>query len=184
MGLVMKLERRPRTRQTPAAMRGEIRASYDRMGRNVTADLDAEVAGFDNPPTFNYAVIVTEKRYTLNVTVDRRTKAGKIFWWIDRGTGLYGETRSTYSIDPIEADFLSFDVPHIPITLPPGGLDYDPMAEPKWIRIGHVDHPGIKPRKISEGVTKKYKDRKYGKGFYRVTENSYRRAFRHWLKHR
>jgi len=182
MGMVLKLERRPRTRQTPHEMRGEMHDAYDVMGTNVIADLDAEVAAFTDPPKFKCNVIITENRYVLTITVDRRTKAGRVFWWVDKGTGLYGESGTMYSIEPIEADYLSFVIPYMPLTIPPDGLNYDPLAEPKFIRTQHVDAPGIKPRKISEGVLKKYKDRKNTKGFYRTTENAYRRAFRHFLK--
>lgn len=182
MAVTMKLVRRPRTRQTPAEMRGHITASYNTLATAIIADFDAVVAGWRNRPVFMRVVHVTGVQYYIEIKVDRRTKAGKIFWWVDRGTGLHGPSGATYPIDAVNVEYMTFVVPYIPVTIPPTGLDYNPMAEPRWVKTTHIDHPGIKPRRISARIMKKYKDRKFTGGFYRVTENAYRRAFRRFMK--
>lgn len=182
MAVTMKLVRRPRTRKTPAEMRGHITIAYNALATKIVADFDAKVMGWRNRPVFTQIVSVTGKQYFIKIKVDLRTKAGKIFRWVDKGTGLHGERGATYPIDAVNVDYMTFTVPYIPVTMPPSGLDYNPMAEPRWVKVSHIDHPGIKPRLISAAIMKKYKDRKFTGGFYRVTENAYRRAFRRFMR--
>jgi hypothetical protein len=181
VAVLFKMVRRPRTRKTPEDIRKELRKAYEYiMWPAIEADLKQEVAGWQNQPTFKFHMRISGRMYLVDVRVDRRTKAGKIFVWVDLGTMDEGNPATTYPIDAVNVPKMVFDVPYQPMTMPtpPDVLNYNPAAPIQTIATAHVDHPGIVPRRISERTFKKYRDRRNRKGFYRVTENAYRRGFR------
>lgn len=185
MTTMMRLVRRPRTREMQDEIKKELQNSYKSIvWPALKADLEAQIATWNLKPNFKYRINIRQKMYSFEVYVDRRTKAGQIYWWVDQGTGLEGPSKATYSIDAINAPILEFVVPYQPKTYPPVSLRYDPMGPPTHVKVTHVDHPGIQARKFSEIAVAKCKDRSNSKGFYRVTENAYRRAFRKYSKGR
>lgn len=183
MGVMFDLIRRPRTRNTTAIIRQELEQAYRGMESDVQADYKEELEsrGWKGQiPTIKLDVSVSGERYTVGVKIDSNVRANQIFLWVDRGTMDEGDPATTYSIDAVNVDYMTFDVPYQPQTMPPPEieLNYDPSEPVHTIRTAHVDHPGIKPRHFSQAVKARYKDRRYRKGFYRVTENAYRRGFR------
>lgn len=181
MVVAFKLIRRPRTRQTPAIIKRELEKAYRQILLPHIKDvLQKELFDWKLKPQFRFKIQISGKRYLVQVIVNTETHAGKVFMWVDRGTADEGSPGTTYPIDPVNAPALVFDVPYQPKTLPPvpPGLGYDLNEPSKTISIGHVDHPGIRPRRISEKMRKKVNNRRNRKGFYRVTENAYRRGFR------
>jgi hypothetical protein len=161
----------------------ELQAAYTGiMWPAMRADFEAQIATWNIKPEFKYRINIRQNRYSFEVYVDRRTKAGQVYWWVDQGTGLEGPNRAPYSIDAKNVPFLQFDVPYQPKSFPPVPLRYDPMSPLQHIKVTHVNHPGIQARKFSDQALAKYKDRSNSKGFYRVTENAYRRAFRKYSK--
>lgn len=186
MTLVMSLIRRPRTRIMRPVIKRELVNAYQPFKTMIPADFRKELEGWASFPEFKVKIKVTGKSYSVTVHVDRRTKMGKIFWWVDQGTGLDGPKHATYVIEPVNADFLQFSVPYQPNTLPKEPLRYNPGDSPHVVRSLHIDHPGIQARHISTKIMKKYRDRRNRQGFYRVTENAYRRGYRRlgWTKGR
>lgn len=175
----MKLIRRPRTRVTTRAVRKEIKAAYNVVGNDVIRDLNAMIAGWSTKPKFQKKVFISAKRggqWRLEIRVDRRTRGGKRFTWVDQGTGLYGRRKRRYPIRPKRKKALSFRVPHRPKTLAPGQAM--PSGQAKTVVTQLVMHPGIRPRKFTARTVKKYSNRMNRKGFYRRTENAARRGFR------
>lgn len=184
MAVMFELVRRPRTRIMRPVIRRELLQAYQPFKTMIPADIIKELQGWKAYPEITVRIKVSGKRYTVSVHIDKRTKMGKIYWWVDQGTGLDGPQHSTYVIEPVVADFLQFDVPYQPNTMPTEPLRYNPNEPSHTMRSLHIDHPGIQARNISEKVMRKYRDRKNRQGFYRVTENAYRRGYRRlgWTK--
>lgn len=179
MPVLFDLVRKPRTRLTPNIIRDEIRKAYEtQLWPYVKQEMERPLQGWAVMPEFKHKVSVSGRRYSFSVSVDRRTKMGKIYWWVDQGTGLEGPSGTTYVIEPVEAPVLRFQVPYQPSTFPPTPLRYTPGPSERWITSGHIDHPGIQARNFSEQAYNKFKDRGNVKGWYRITENAYRRGFR------
>lgn len=182
MAILFDLVRRPRTRQTTAAIAQELLTTYQGMEPDIQADYNKELdsRGWKGQkPKIKLNVIVSGNRYVIEVKTDTRNIANRIFRWVDVGTMDEGDPNTTYPIDAVNVDYMTFDVPYQPQTYPPDGqLYYDPSEPVHTVRTAHVDHPGIKPRHFSQAVKARYKDRTYRKGFYRKTENAYRRGFR------
>jgi len=182
MAGLFQLVRRPRTRQTTEIIKQELLTSYNKMRPSLQTAMNKELRNRGwrgHLPKIYTKVHISGRTYLVEVRVDRRTKAGKIFWWVDQGTMDEGNPATTYPIEPVTADFLQFMVPYQPQTIPASGsLSYNPGGEPQTVHTMHVNHPGIVPRHFSQAVLKVMKDRRNTKGFYRVTENAYRRGFR------
>lgn len=181
MPVIMKLERWPRTRKTPELIREELRASYTRlMWPAIEKDFKEVVTGWRDMPTFYNRISVSGRLYRFEVKVDARTTGGKHFVWVDKGTAAHGDPQGSpkYVIAAKRAPYLVFTTPYQPKTIPEDGLYYDPAEPTTWHKRKTVMHPGIKPRRFSERILAKYKDRSNPQGFYLVTKNAYRRAFR------
>ena len=181
MPVLMQLERWPRTRKTPQLIRDELKRSYRTiMWPAIERDFKQVVTGWKDKPTFYYKMSVSGRLYRFEVKVDARTTGGKHFVWVDKGTAAHGDPHGSpkYLIEAKKAPFLVFTTPYQPKTVPQDGLYYDPSGPTMHHKRKKLMHPGIKPRNFSETILKKYKDRSNSQGFYLVTKNAYRRAFR------
>lgn len=180
MPVMMTLERWPRTRKTPQLIREELERSYKNlMWPAIEKDFKAVVSSWRDQPRFYYKISISGRLYRFEVKVDARTTGGKHFVWVDQGTGGHGNPAGPkYPIVAKNAPNLVFTTPYHPKTIPPGGVYYDMSAPTKFHKRKSVAHPGIKPREFSQRILKKYKDRSNPQGFYLVTKNAYRRAFR------
>lgn len=181
MATILSLIRRPRTRQMWPVIKQELQEAYCDILLPAVVAKYAEIAQFNKwagKPEIKMRTRISGQRYLVQFHVDIRTRLGKIFMWVDKGTGLEGPKHSEYLIVPKNAEYLAFDVPYHPYTYPPEALRYDPNAPSAFIKTQEVHHPGIQARRFSEQVLKWAKDRYNTKGFYRVTENAYRRGFR------
>lgn len=178
--MVLKLVRRPSSRAFSQAIKDEIISAYKtQLAPYVQKVLLGQISGWKSKPDFVIKVYASRNQYIFEVRVDMRTTMGKIYVWVDRGTGSEGPTGQPHPIDPVQAPFLQFTVPYQPATYPPDGvLNYDPAAPERVIRTLHVKDQAIKPRRFTEEAIKKFKDRHNTKGWYRITENAYRRGFR------
>jgi len=181
---VLTLVRVPRTRIFNSIIKSELETTYrtklyPAFVRYMNTIL---LQGWKELPTYNYKDSVRASRISIYISVDLNTRMGKIFNWSDKGTGLEGPSKSTYPIDAVNADTLIFDVPYQPMTMPLMPLRYNPSAENRTVSAPHIDHPGIQARGFSDRANKHFKDRRNTSGFYRLTENAYRRAIRRWQK--
>jgi len=145
----------------------------------VKENLDRNVVDWGQKPAFEHSINLSRGRADFVVKV-RMDKAGEIYEWVDKGTGLEGKNKSKYPIDPKSPNvtFLKFVTPYQPKTYPPTQLRYSPTGQKVLNYRKHVDHPGIQARKFTELAFAHFKDRGNIRGFYRVIEAAYRRAFR------
>jgi len=176
----LKLVRRPITRAFSLAIKNEILTAYNtQLAPYVKKTLEVQIKDWSSMPNFVIKAYASRNMYVFEVRVDMRTKMGQIYKWVDKGTGTKGPTGQPHAIMPINADFLQFTVPYQPKTYPPdGSVDYDVGAPEHVVRTGIVKDQAIKPRKFTEEAIKVFKDRRNTKGWYRITENAYRRGFR------
>jgi hypothetical protein len=177
----MRLIRKPRTRGMNIIIRWELRRAYKTRLTPAIIEKYYDVAKlhlWDDEPKFKVRIRIRRSQILVNVVLAKHHKGSQIFRYVDEGTMNEGDPNTTYPIvasDPSKP--LTFTVPYQPLTYPPDGLGYDISAPQEQIVAFVVHHPGIKPRRFSEEVKEWIKDRTNPDGFYRITENAYRRAF-------
>lgn len=177
----MKMLRSPQVaRRVFPAVLSEVRVSYAALGLAVIKKLQEDVADWDNPPKFTYKVSVNKKKWTLEIKYDRRTKAGKIYDWVSKGTGSRGldPGGKTYYIYPKRAKALAFPLPMTIKTIPsPPKFAPSLFAATQNVVVKKVTAPGIYPRKLGEKTYDHLKGHRSG-SFRNVTEAAIKRAFR------
>ena len=168
----LRLVRRPR----PATVQhkeilDQVGPELEDIAEDSIKELQSDVADWKTKPLFKSKVHVGKRVWRIKVYVDRRTRAGKIYTWVDKGTGERGGGKA-YDIFPKNPNgLLSFDVPYKPKSSPkvvPGALspnfgNVNPGPE-AHLRLGHVHAKGIRPRNFTEELRVRLKDRKNTKG--------------------
>lgn len=102
--------------------------------------------------------------------------AAVIYSYVDRGTGLYGDKRTSYKIPktPNPAKPLRFRTGYDAKTQPVARINTGSgQATGNWVTKLQVTHPGIKARKFSEAVWNNLTP-----NFRSRIENAFRRAAR------
>ncbi len=183
MPVIMELKRVPRTRPMYRAMVDEVRKEYEHLADDIIDDLYQMLGTWVNKPKVKKRIVVGRKRWAISLRVDGRTKSGQIFNYVDKGTGLWGKRHREYPIRPVHAKALAFTVPYNPKTLPPSYVtrlsrNVRAAGVPERVVTQFVLHTGIRPRRFTERLKRKYGNRKESKGFYRRTENAARRGLR------
>lgn len=164
-------------RRRHETVQAEVQKSLENLSKVVVGKYEDTVDNWDSKPQFKATVSVTRKKWILSVNVKRATKAGKIYGWVDKGTGSRGG-KEDYEIRPKKAKYLQFTVPHSPITLPnPSIQGFPPTGDPKTIRADVVIHPGIYPRNFTKTIMTWLKSEEPG-AFKSVIEAAVKRAFR------
>jgi len=162
----LKLVRKPRP---STVQHQEILDQVDEEMRSIAedsiAELESDISDWETQPDFKSDVHVGKRVWRLKVYVDRRTKAGKIYTWVDKGTGERGGGEK-YDIVPKKAPLLSFDVPYQPKTEPkvvPGVSppDFGPVnpGPEAHLALPIVQAPGIRPRNFTAELMARLKDR-------------------------
>jgi len=165
-------------------MAKEVGAEYARIGADIEKDLHRMLgASWHEKPEIKTEVKITKKRWQIKTKIDRRTRAGKRFWWVSAGTGLYGPKHRAYIIRPRRARALRFHLPHKPITLPAASYTkraraLEPQGPEETVFTQKVTAPGIRPRNFHVRLQQHYNDRHWTGGFYRRSENAARRGLR------
>jgi len=173
------LRKMPQTQRARQIIREELKRGYGQeLWPAANKSFQSEVNDWSQQPRF-YNTIETRGAtlFVFHLRVHKEEEGGLHFWWVNFGTGLEGPTGKTYSIDPVRAPALKFTVPYQPKTIPPGGLLYNPTAPTQWLTFQHINHPGMRPRKISERLFDDYLKRGHRNGFYQVTNRAFKRAF-------
>lgn len=173
----MTLIRRPRSpRVVHDTIRDTVRDAYKKLGNTMIKELLEDVSEWSIPPMFFKTVNVGTKRWFISVNYRTDEYIGKIYRWVDRGTGSRGGGKP-YDIYPVHAEALAFTVPHSPKTLAPG--QSMPSGEPHDVVVQAVlGHPGIHPRNFTKRLREKYKSRTMVGGFRSVTEAAIKRGTR------
>lgn len=187
--IVMKLVRKPRVRPIQRAVKDAVRDEYSAMADDIIQELLHDIDGWKEKPVFTKKVSVSPRSWTISISVDMRTRMGKIWTWVNEGTGLHGPAHRAYPIYPKKAKALHFYVPHYPKTLGTG-----PVIGPRTV-VSHgsttqtevyaakVDkpgqtHPGITPRHFTESLLKILKSRTDRRGFKYRTDKAIKRGLR------
>ena len=163
----LKLVRRPRP---PTVQHQEI---LDQVGPELESivsdsidELKDDIADWSTQPEFKFKIHVGKRVWRIKVYVDRRTRAGKIYNWVDKGTGERGGGKA-YDIYPKNSPVLSFDVPYAPksepkivpgMSMPDFGL-VNP-GPPGHLALTHVTAKGIRPRNFTLELMKRLSNRK------------------------
>jgi len=177
---ILTLKRKVRSttvRRHHEVVQEEVRKGLEKFSEAIIGKFEDTVSGWHDKPVFKTKVTVTKKRWNIKVKVVRTTKIGKIFGWVDKGTGSRGGD-SDYDILPKKKKFLSFNVPHSPVTMPnPSISGFPPTGSLTTVRTKAVKHPGIYPRNFTQSVAKWAKSKEAG-AFRSNIEASAKRAFR------
>lgn len=121
------------------------------------------VSDFEHDINFGYRISTTEKQITLSIVVENDKEEvsegftiGDLWKSLDQ-TG----TRGSYQIpkNPQPGKRLAFRLGYQPHTRPIGRYGGPGVATGKLVRPEVVMHPGIKPRKFSQGINKRLRKR-------------------------
>lgn len=183
----MTLVRRPRSaKRLHSIVRDEVRVSYKLLGDVAIKRLQLDIASWEDEPDFRAIVQVGTKQWRLRIAYDTTEMMGKIYKWVDEGTGERAGGEA-YEIFPKNADSLHFELPFEPKTVgsPLGGLDIPGivlapgLGEPvEDVFVKSVLHPGIEPRHFTESLREYLSSRTRPGGFRSTTEAAIKRAQR------
>jgi hypothetical protein len=157
-------------------LRQEVNDELDRTAEELTRKQRLVVARWKIKPRFRAEKKITGSIVRVLVVPDRRSKAGKIYQWIDKGTGRYGPSKRAYKIPSVvtaDSKLLRFRTGYIAKTAPIARVKAGGMAVGGWVSARQVTHPGIKARKFSETFNSQLSP-----DFRRRIENAIRRAVR------
>jgi hypothetical protein len=176
--LVLKRKVRPGTkRRQHELVQKEVESGLTEFSKVVRGKFEDTVNNWGEKPIFTVSIKVTKRRWSVIAKVAKTTKIGKIYGWVDKGTGSRGGGKD-YEIRPKKGNYLTFKVPHSPITLPnPSIQGFPPTGDPKLLNVEVVHHPGIYPRNFTKTIVKWMKSKEPG-AFRSVIEARVKRAFR------
>jgi hypothetical protein len=177
--LTLRLIRRPRAANMfQKDIQDEVRKALNTLGDTSIKDLTEQIADWEDKPKFSKNVAIATKVWTLQVKVDSRTKAGKIYNWVDKGTGSRGGHKD-YVIKPKKKNgMLRFSWPNHPKSMPNPGIPGFPQSDAvRGVITREVIHPGIYPRGFTNTMLAKLKANKSG-SFRNTLEAAIKRAMR------
>ena len=143
------------------------------------------MSDWEHRPRFWCRYAVGWKEWRVAFGFDGRTVAGRIYRWVDQGTGerhISGMGHS-YVIVPKNAKALHFFTP-TPTKTTPGirgigpGIVMQYNATPEEVFTKKVVHPGIQPRDFSRTLRDMLNQRNRPGGFRSVTDAAVKRAMR------
>ena len=179
MAVVLKLIRRPRSASyRKKAVQEELLKGLQTMVDPAIERLKADVEEWVNQPEFKVKVSASGRRVSFNVSVDKRGLGGKLYGWVNFGTGERGGG-DAYEIAP-HGDYPlgPFLVPHSPKTFPnPPIAGFPSSEEPHWVAPFVVHAPGIHPRNFTTTIMKEMRERGAGK-FANVIDASIKKGLR------
>jgi len=155
--------------------RRQLEQAVRQYGNDIQKEFDGIVSDWSakNRPRFTLKHQITSNEIVVEVR-PAKNKAGKIFGWVDRGTG-------PYIIRPKRSNKrgrLLFRTNHLPLTLPIARAHVGPgVANGPWRSARVVHHPGIKARKFGETIANRTRPK-----FRREVENMFRRIARQMNK--
>jgi hypothetical protein len=162
-----------------ADIQAEVRTALNTLGDTSIKELQTEIADWQDQPRFSKNVTMTAKEWILQVKIDKRTKAGMIYNWVDKGTGSRGGHKD-YPIVPKKAGgMLRFSWPYAPRTMPNPGIPNFPHTDAvRGVVTKAVMHPGMYPRNFTNTMLTKLKNPKQVGGFRSTLEAAIKRAMR------
>jgi hypothetical protein len=179
----MTLVHRPRSpRRMHAEVQNEIKRAYNVLADEIVNILTNDVQNWNDKPQFSKRVSINQRNWIIVIDYDRDSEIGKIYTWVDKGTGARGGGQE-YDIFPVNADALHFTVPSQPKTTSgiigiPGIVLQDAVADFEDVYTQHVVHPGIEPRNFTESLKKQMSNRTRPGSLRSVTEAAIKRSYR------
>lgn len=166
MAVVLKLIRRPRSASyRKKAVQEELLKGLQTMADPAIERLKADIAEWVNQPEFKVKISASGRQVSFSVSADRRGLGGKLYGWVDQGTGERGNAGGqAYEIAP-HGDYPlgPFLVPHSPKTFPnPSVSGFPSSEEPHWVAPRVVKAPGIHPRNFTATIIKEMRGRGAG----------------------
>jgi hypothetical protein len=180
MAFILKLIRRPKSaRNMQKAIQTEVKKSLTTLSGTIQVAMEKDVEDWDEKPEFKTDVTVNNARWQISGKTDKRTKMGKIYTYVDKGTAQRGGHGSPYPIMPKnKKGMLRFSMPHVPKSMPNPVVSGFPSTEPKHdVVTKAVMHPGIYPRNFTKTIVDKYLGRKSG-SFKAIIDAAIKRAVR------
>lgn len=156
------------------ALRDELRLQLLDVGGDVKEYLEDVTADWKNKPTFALSVTVQDNRLAVTV-YPQLDDAGKIFNYVDRGTGKYGAKGQPYKIRPKAPGYpLRFQGGYSAKTAPSAQYGVGTgKASGDWVATYEVTHPGIEAREFRMQALKNISPE-----FSRRVNNALRRRLR------
>lgn len=158
-------------------LRQELRDEMTRAANALELLHEQSVRGWSFEVRFIKSISVTRNLIAALVRPDARTKAGKIYTYVDKGTGLHGPRQQAYKIPKFvtpDSKLLKFRTNYQPKTKPVAKANAGPgTATGGWVTKQQVTHPGIEARKFSETYIERLSP-----SFKRRIDNAIRRAVR------
>lgn len=165
-------------------LRSEIEDEMEQIGETIRLELVANTLTWKNKPKFTKKLTIRRTLLAVDVTVDKRTKAGKIFTYVSGGTGKWGKNARPYKIRaktrngvPGKLKFQTNYIPKTEAVKPNAHIakaNVGPgVAIGPWRQADEVEHPGIEPRHFVEVAVNGLQP-----SFRKRIENAIRRAVR------
>jgi len=139
----------------------ELLLECQNTGKDIQDEFKDVVKSWKNKPKFRMHTEIG--RRLIQVTVEPETFgiANNIWRWIDQGTGKYGKRKAPYPIRPKRANtkgVVTFRTGYSPKTAPIAKANAGSgTASGFWISKKVIYHPGIRPRKFTETISKRLK---------------------------
>lgn len=132
------------------AIRAEVRTAARDTARDLANWLTIAVREWEHKPRFAGRIDVN--RDFIEVKVDVAGNAKLIFFYVDKGTGLYGPKKSAYEIKPKQpGGMLKFQTGYSARSAPGAKIGQGTGEHfGEWISKKSVLHPGIRPRNFEK----------------------------------
>ena len=177
----LKLIRRPKASNSMRkAIQTEVRKTLTDLSGKIKTRMEQDVNDWDEQPKLSVDIAVDNQKWQIVGKVDKRSKIGKIYGWVDHGTASRGDQKGDpYVIRPRSRNgVLRFEMPHSPKSLPNPAIPGFPSKEPvHGVITQEVIHPGIYPRNFTKVIVEEYLGRKPG-SFKAVIDAAVKRAVR------
>ena len=158
----------------------QIRPTYHAIADSYVAALNDLIRTWNEKPQFKIKVTVG-KTWRITIRYDKRTKMGKIFNWVDQGSGSYRPGSGFgkwYDIVAKNKKYLYYELPaNIKTVAASGRIAPSATAKPGVVIRKAVKHPGIDPRYFSEKAREPFRGRGSG-SFHGETEAAIKRGLR------
>lgn len=134
-------------------LRQELLDEMLATGKEMQLQYKRITARWTHKPKFNIETEISIRIIRLTILPETNNLAGKIFNWIDRGTGKFGKRGAPYEIKPKPGNLkgvLRFRRNYTPKTAPVAQFGGPGIKGGPWVSKKRVLHPGIEARRFTE----------------------------------
>jgi len=134
-------------------LRQEVLDEMLATGKEMRLQYKRITTRWTHKPKFKIETEIGVDLIRLTIVPDTNDLAGKIFQWVDKGTGKYGKRGSAYEIKPKRSNvkgLLTFRRNYYPKTAPVAQFGGPGVKGGPWVSKKVVLHPGIEARRFTE----------------------------------